>query len=78
MNYIIRKRKGDWRAHSEAAMLRRLQDKWTKQGVALLADAQRRAEIQQRRVSLSDIVEIGIRVNAAVQALRTPSIWKGS
>lgn len=72
MNQVIRRHKGTSRVHSEAAMLRRLQDKWQKQGVALLAQAQRRAEARERPVNLSDIVEIGIRVNAAVQALRTP------
>lgn len=72
MNQVISRHKATWRVHSEAAMLRRLQDKWQKQGVALLAQAQRRAEARERPVTLSDIVEIGIRVNAAVKALRTP------
>ncbi|MBB3138949.1 hypothetical protein FHS26_006729 [Rhizobium pisi] len=69
MRRVITTRKGAWIAHSEEAMLRRLQDKWKAHKAVFTAEAQRR---QQPSVTISDVIEAGIALHAAYRRIMTP------
>lgn len=73
MRRVIKTRNGAWIAHSENAMLRRLQDKWKSHKVELVAEAKRRQQLASRpTITIEEVIELGITLRDAYYRIVTP------